>query len=113
MTERISMTLCSLFIAFTAVAQVAFVSTDNVAVFYPAGYDATQHEPSPIFEHEPKAINPLPAQWNVRPVFTVRDGKSIATIKVDGRVDFYGTGEVTGPLRRNGRTISLWNIDSA
>ena len=106
------MTLCSLFIAFTAVAQVAFVSTDNVAVFYPAGYDATQHEPSPIFEHEPKAINPLPAQWSVRPVFTVRDGKSIATIKVDGRVDFYGTGEVTGPLRRNGRTISLWNIDT-
>ena len=27
-------------------------------------------------------------------------------------VDFYGTGEVTGPLRRNGRTVELWNVDT-
>ncbi len=106
------MFLSSLTIASVAMAQAAFVSENKVAVFYPPQYDAAQHEPSPIFEHEPKAIYPLPEQWSLRPQFTLRDGKSIATIEVEGEVDFYGTGEVTGPLRRNGRTVGLWNIDT-
>ena len=37
---------------------------------------------------------------------------TVAKISVGDNVDLYGTGEVTGPLRRNGRTISLWNIDT-
>ena len=112
MTRSVMMFLGSLTIASMAMAQAAFVSDQQVAVFYPPLYDASQHEPSPIFEHEPKAIHPLPAQWRVRPQFSLQDGKSIAKITVDGHVDFYGTGEVTGPLRRNGRTVGLWNIDT-
>lgn len=112
MTRRVMMFLGSLTIASMAMAQAAFVSDQQVAVFYPPQYDASQHEPSPIFEHEPKAINPLPAQWRVRPQFSLQDGKSIAKMTVDEQVDFYGTGEVTGPLRRNGRTVGLWNIDT-
>ena len=112
MTRSVMMFLGSLTIASMAMAQAAFVSDQQVAVFYPPLYDALQHEPSPIFEHEPKAIHPLPAQWRVRPQFSLQDGKSIAKITVDGHVDFYGTGEVTGPLRRNGRTVGLWNIDT-
>ncbi len=112
MTRRVMMFLGSLTIAFMAMAQAAFVSDQQVAVFYPPQYDASQHEPSPIFEHEPKAIYPLPAQWRVRPQFSLQDGKSIAKMTVDEQVDFYGTGEVTGPLRRNGRTVGLWNIDT-
>lgn len=106
------MFLGSLTIASMAMAQAVFVSDQQVAVFYPPQYDASQHEPSPIFEHEPKAIYPLPAQWRVRPQFSLQDGKSIAKMTVDEQVDFYGTGEVTGPLRRNGRTVGLWNIDT-
>ena len=106
------MFLGSLTIASMAMAQAAFVSDQQVAVFYPPQYDASQHEPSPIFEHEPKAIYPLPAQWRVRPQFSLQDGKSFAKMTVDEQVDFYGTGEVTGPLRRNGRTVGLWNIDT-
>ena len=112
MTKKVVMCLGSLTIAAMAMAQAAFVSNNRVAVFYPPQYDAAQHEPSPIFLHEPKALNPLPAQWNIRPQFSTADGKSIATIQVEGDVDFYGTGEVTGPLRRNGRTVGLWNIDT-
>ncbi len=100
MTRRVMMFLGSLTIAFMAMAQAAFVSDKQVAVFYPPQYDASQHEPSPIFEDEPKAIYPLPAQWRVRPQFSLQDGKSIAKMTVDEQVDFYGTGEVTGPLRR-------------
>ena len=112
MTKKVVMCLGSLTIAAMAMAQAAFVSNNRVAVFYPPQYDAAQHEPSPIFLHEPKALNPLPAQWNIRPQFSTADGKSIATVQVEGDVDFYGTGEVTGPLRRNGRTVGLWNIDT-
>ncbi len=112
MTKKVVILLSSLTIAAMAMAQAAFVSDNGVAVFYPPQYDASQHEPSPIFEHEPKAIHPLPAKWSLKPSFSLRDGKSIATVAVEGDVDFYGTGEVTGSLRRNGRTVGLWNIDT-
>lgn len=112
MTNRVIMFISSLTIAAMAMAQAAFVSENRVAVFYPPHYDASQHEPSPIFEREPKAIHPLPKEWKLRPQFSQRDGKSIASIEVEGVVDFYGTGEVTGPLRRNGRSVGLWNIDT-
>lgn len=106
------MSSCCLAIATMAMAQAAFVSDDQVAVFYPQGYDASQHQPSPIFEREPAAIWPLSDNWQLRPVFSIQDGKNLATIKVGDDVDLYGTGEVTGPLRRNGIEISLWNIDT-
>ena len=112
MFHRVFMLISSLTIVTLAMAQAAFVSENQVAVFYPPHYDASQHEPSPIFEHEPKAIYELPAPWKLRPQFSQRDGKSIACVKVEGDVDFYGTGEVTGPLRRNGRTVGLWNVDT-
>ena len=112
MVRRFSLSSCCLAIATMAMAQAAFVSDDQVAVFYPKGYDATQHQPSPIFEREPAAIQPLSDDWQLRPVFSIQDGKSVATIKVGDDVDLYGTGEVTGPLRRNGLEISLWNIDT-
>lgn len=106
------MFLVGLTCAVKAAGQASFVTSDSVAVFYPHGYDAAPHEPSPIFVREPKALLPLPASWQLRPVFTETDGKSVATIHVGDDVDLYGTGEVTGPLRRNSRTISLWNIDT-
>lgn len=112
MVRRFSLSSCCLAIATMAMAQAAFVSDDQVAVFYPQGYDASQHQPSPIFEREPAAIWPLSDNWQLRPVFSVQDGKNMATIKVGDDVDLYGTGEVTGPLRRNGIEISLWNIDT-
>ena len=112
MTLRTGFLCYSLAIASAAMAQTAFVTHDSVAVFYPKAYDASQHQPSPIFEHEPAAVLPLRSDWRLRPVFSERDGKNIATIRTGQGTDLYGTGEVTGPLRRNGRTISLWNIDT-
>lgn len=106
------MFLSSLAIATVAMAQTAFMTNDKVAVFYPNGYDAKQHLPSPIFENEPFAVNPLESDWKVRPVFTTYGGRNVATFNVEDGVDFYGTGEVTGSLRRNGYTVGLWNIDT-
>ncbi len=121
------MFLGSLAIASVAMAQTAFMSHDVAgqpvltagqpvltAVFYPADYEARQHQPSPIFEQEPDMHYPLSDGWQLRPTFSHAGGRSIATISIpDGSsVSFYGTGEVTGPLLRNGRTVELWNIDN-
>ena len=127
MYRKVSLVLGSLAIALGAMAQASFITADGVAVYIPKDYDATQHQPSPIFVKEltpaasPSCV-PLAASEqsssaasggaSLRPVFSERDGKHIATIHVGQGVDLYGTGEVTGPLRRNGRTISLWNVDT-
>ena len=111
--KRVSLLVCCLVVVLGAMGQAALMTADRkVAAFYPEGYDATQHQPSPIFEQEPTAIMPLSADWQLRPRFEQRDGHSVATIAVGKGVDLYGTGEVTGPLRRNGRSVQLWNIDT-
>lgn len=127
MYRKVSLVLGGLAIALGAMAQASFITADGAAVYIPKDYDATQHQPSPIFVKEltpaasPSCV-PLAASEqsssaanggaSLRPVFSERDGKHIATIHVGQGVDLYGTGEVTGPLRRNGRTISLWNVDT-
>ena len=112
MVRRFVFILQGLAVAVVAMAQTAFVTNDSVAVFIPADYHAPSHQPSPIFVQEPVASSPLPDNWQLKPIFSQHDGKQVATIHVGDRVDLYGTGEVTGPLKRNGRKISLWNIDN-
>ena len=104
--------LQGLAVAVIVMAQATFMSNDNIAVFIPANYDASCHQPSPIFVQELVPTAALPHDWRLKPVFSQREGKQIATIHVGEGVDLYGTGEVTGPLKRNGRKISLWNIDT-
>ena len=112
MVRRFIFILQGLAVAVIAMAQASFMSDDSIAVFIPANYDASNHQPSPVFVKELGFQDGIPADWRLKPVFSQRDGKQIATIHVGEGVDLYGTGEVTGPLKRNGRKISLWNIDT-
>ena len=84
---------------------------DGIACFVPDGYDPAK-TPSLALQKEPDAKGDLPSSWTLRPVFTGDAQHAGASLTVTGPVDFYGGGEVTGPLRRNGRTINLWNSDS-
>ena len=95
MSKRIGVLLCGLAIASFAMAQTVFMTSDSVAVFYPSSYDAKQHQPSPIFEREPSAVNPLTASWPLRVDFSEKEGHSIATIHVADDVDFYGLHQAT------------------
>jgi alpha-glucosidase len=61
---------------------------------------------------------PFAAAGNLQPGFQVvptferlDDGRHKITIRVPPGTSLYGTGEVTGPLLRNGREIVLWNSD--
>ena len=99
---------CSLF----AQAQQSYMASADVAVFYPAQYDAAAHSPSPIFIRELAPQGAVSSAWKLRPAFSTEDGKSVVRIKVDADADLYGGGEVWGPLRRNGKTIEFWNVDT-
>lgn len=96
----------------SASAQQAYLTAPHVAVFYPAHYEAAAHSPSPIFIHELAPQAPLPADWQLCPSFSHNDSLSIFTLNIGANDDLYGTGEVTGPLRRNGREVVFWNKDN-
>ena len=84
----------------------------DIALFYPAGFDAVEHLPSLALEKEPVAIGKLATTWTMKPKFYVNNGKSIASLVVKKGTSLYGTGEVTGSLLRNGKKITLWNTDN-
>ncbi|MEM8757691.1 MAG: TIM-barrel domain-containing protein [Planctomycetota bacterium] len=59
------------------------------------------------------ATGPAPAEFGPAPeFFTDDDGRSSFSINIEPGTSLYGTGEVPGPLQRNGRTTVLWNSDS-
>ncbi len=95
-----------------AMAQQSYLTDTNVAVFYPANYQAEAHSPSPIFLHDLSPEGAVPADWKLRPEYSETDGKSVATIRIGADDDLYGTGEVAGPLRRNDREVIFWNQDN-
>ena len=84
----------------------------NVSVFYPANYNAKAHQPSFALLKEPKVIGEVPTNWKLKPDFYSKDGKTVAVLPIASGTSLYGTGEVTGSLLRNGKTVKLWNTDN-
>lgn len=87
------------------------MAADGVAVFVPDGFNAADHLPSPIFVRDLVPVADVPSAWTLVPSFGSEDGKSVMTLEV-GDADLYGTGEVWGPLRRNGDRNIFWNRDN-
>ncbi|HXB13436.1 MAG TPA: TIM-barrel domain-containing protein, partial [Bacteroidia bacterium] len=87
-------------------------STSNLSIFYPAGYDATQNTPSFAIQNEPVVTAGAQPGWRLNPSFYVSGGNNCSSVSCGTGVDFYGTGEVTGTLRRNNTSITLWNTDN-
>ena len=87
---------------------------ENSVLFVPQGYDAKTN-PSFAFEQPLKPIGPVPKHWKLFPYFySLANGKTTKVIlDVPFQASLYGTGEVTGPLLRNGKKITLWNTDSS
>lgn len=101
-----------LLVGSSAMAQHSFMADSNVAVFYPANYNAEAHSPSPIFIHELSPVGQVSADWKLRPTFSANDSLSIFTLPIGANDDLYGTGEVVGDLRRNGKEVLFWNKDN-
>jgi alpha-glucosidase len=60
----------------------------------------------------PDRLSPAPGGMKVSPVFGETAGKPSVRITIDPATSLYGTGEVTGPLLRNGRRVVCWNTDA-
>ena len=89
-----------------------YSSGDSLVVFYPDDFDSAKTLPSLAILNEPEVLESIPADWKLIPQFYLENGKNCAKIIVGPDVDFYGTGEVTGSLRRNNTGIMLWNTDN-
>lgn len=86
------------------------VAPDTV-LFIPQGYDDAQN-PSLAFEKPLEASGPIPKNWKLIPHFFSTEKQTEVSLKVPFGTSLYGTGEVTGPLLRNGKEITLWNTDN-
>ena len=96
----------------TVFAQSASLTEPGIAVFYPKDFDSIRTLPSlAVIKDLPKRDS-LPADWKVKPQFIQIDGKNAIHFDLNPETDLYGTGEVTGDLRRNGSDITLWNTDN-
>jgi alpha-glucosidase len=60
----------------------------------------------------PEVRGPAPAGWALTPDFSIVDGEQVVTLDVPEGTSLYGTGEVAGPLLRNGRQTVCWNTDA-
>lgn len=84
---------------------------DRIVLFTPEGYDPTT-TPSLAFVRPLKKKNPLPQNWKLIPQFFSDNKTTKAFLKLPVECCLYATGEVTGPLLRNGKKITFWNTDN-
>lgn len=85
---------------------------EGVAWFLPDDLPPERVPPSFALLEPVHPQGELAASWSVRPVFSFSETRARATITIPAGTSLYGTGEVTGPLLRNGRTVPLWNTDN-
>lgn len=110
MTKRLLILSLSLLSFGVAFSQTAFTAQEGAQVFVPQGFDASQHLPSPVFLRE-LVPQTLSVSTSLQPQFSREGDKSVISVDTRG-ADLYGTGEVYGPLRRNGDHNIFWNRDN-
>jgi alpha-glucosidase len=101
-----------------AITQEQPIALDHAAqigagevLFVPKGYDASK-VPSLAFITPPQEQGAPGADSTLTPKFYTNGDSTGATLDVPAGTSLYGTGEVTGPLLRNGKSIALWNTDN-
>ncbi len=83
----------------------------GVSRFFQSAQAREDALPSYAIAKESGPGQPLAAA-KVTPEFSLHNAKHRATIRITPGTSLYGTGEVTGPLLRNGRSITCWNTDA-
>ncbi len=85
----------------------------GIARFYPEGTDRASYPPSLALVDRFPSIDDHAQDWHsTRPSFSKTIWGYTATVPIDQDTDLYGTGEIAGPLRRNGAVTYTWNMDS-
>ncbi len=95
-------------------AQTAEVLADGI-VRFDASLDAQiNRRPSIAMVRQFESISDIdPASHALAPTFSTNDdGRFVAAIKIEPGTSLYGTGQVAGPLLRNGFVTETWNYDA-
>jgi alpha-glucosidase len=86
---------------------------EGVARFYFAGSGPGTVLPSFALLKPLSKTGDVAASWTARPSFArLADGRLEARLAIEPGTSLYGTGEVPGPLLRNGRRTITWNLDA-
>ncbi len=84
----------------------------DIARWFAPYFTSADSVPSYATEKVINATSPQ-APGTITPAFEkTPDGKHRARIEITPGTSLYGTGEVGGPLLRNGRTVVTWNTDA-
>ena len=84
----------------------------GVARFHASAEARQAALPSLCLQRPLTGTGPVPPGWSVVPEFSRVQGRPAVAIAIDEGTDLYGTGEVPGPLRRNGTRTVAWNTDA-
>ncbi len=97
-----------------AAQMIAEAVGDNTVRFHASAEARDNALPSyALVDPNLPATGAAPEGFAVGPSFFVDDeGRNSFTIEIEPGTSLYGTGEVPGPLQRNGRSTVLWNSDS-
>ncbi len=82
--------------------------SNDVARFIPPGVDPAALPRSFALVEPLPALGPVPEPWRTTPMFERGTDAFLATIATDPETSLYGTGEVAGPLLRNGFVTECW-----
>lgn len=85
---------------------------DRIARYFASQQARETALPSYAIENERGPGKPLDNSVSVQPVFSMVEGRHSAMVKITPGTSLYGTGEVAGPLLRNGRSVVAWNTDA-
>ncbi len=93
-------------------AQQQYKIDEDTYIFYPAKFDSSAQFPSFALEKEWPVIKLSSEKPKIIPEFYIENGKACAKINIPKEADLYGTGEVSGALKRNNKTVVFWNKDN-
>jgi alpha-glucosidase len=80
----------------------------RIARFAPVGVPCESLSPSLALVEPLPAIGDIPADWRAKPQLR-RDGeRHVAALEIGAGTSLYGTGEIAGPLLRNGKVTEAW-----
>ena len=85
---------------------------EGTALFLPDGMTLEKMPVSLALLQKPQPAGPLSAGFTLKPMFSRSGTRTRLKLAVPEGTSLYGTGEVTGPLLRNGQVVALWNTDN-
>lgn len=81
--------------------------------FLPGDMRSPSLPPSMAVSERQRVVGGMPENWRITPKFYSTDDRKFGCVIETGPgTSLYGTGEVAGPLLRNGRVTVCWNTDA-